>query len=140
MAGGWYRYSGHLSANMINDTAEKCRGCTIKHLSEARVSLQNTENITVLDVADICGNLGHAANHFVHYSPDIAEQIRTLRLDSINNDLTLALDPADISLRLDSIIESVAAWKELEKPVPAAASLAQIAPPKSGGCRCRQKR
>lgn len=122
---------------MLNDNAEKCRGCTIKHLSEVLVALKDTDTNEVIRNAYICGNLAHAANHFMHYSPAIADNIRTLRLDSINDDLSLALPVTEISQRLSGIIEAVAAYNEkpgeTNNPVLGGER-------KASGCRCRRQK
>lgn len=124
---------------MINNDAEKCRGCTIKHLSEALVGASLSKPLTKLDIAYICGNLGHAANHFVHFSPELAACIRTLRLDSINDDLTLAIDQSVLVTRLEQLIDAIASWKE---PPPEAIPIQpdkNLTPTiKKTGCRCRQ--
>ena len=124
---------------MINDNAEKCRGCTIKHLSEAFSLLKEGKDLDKLDIAYICGNLGHAANHFVHFSPEIAAKIRELRLDSINEDLTLALDKITLQTRLEKLILEIGDWKEPE-PVKIVQPAVKSDPPApKRGCRCSQK-
>ena len=128
-----------MREQVIDNDAEKCRGCTIKHLSEVLVALGDTDTSELIRNAYICGNLAHAANHFVHYSPKIAEKIRELRLDCINNDLTLALPLTEIGQRLSDIIEQVAKYKEPVKSVDTKVNTgALMTKPGTGGCRCRK--
>lgn len=125
---------------MINDSAEKCQGCTLKHLTTALVWLEDTEHPEKLKAAYVCGNLAHAANHFVHYSQPIAEKIRQLRLNGINNNLTFAKPTDELTQELQKVLEEVSDYKEPEK------SVLLVAPPEtktaqvpSKGCGCRKR-
>ena len=125
---------------MINDTAEKCRGCTRKHLSEALVWLDIEGEEECIRGTYICGNLAHAANHFIHYSTEISDHIRQVRLDAINENLTLAIPKDEIKQRLESIIKEVTEYKEPAPPEPLSVIRSQTtSSPKKGGCRCSQK-
>lgn len=128
---------------MINDTAEKCRGCTIKHLSEALVWLDAETSDECIRGAYICGNLAHAANHFVHYSAEIADHIRQFRLDSINENLTLAISIEEARAGIEDLIKQVSAYREPPKVVvtvtPTPPTIKAATPIKKGGCRCAQK-
>lgn len=119
---------------IIDHDTEKCRACTVKHLSAALVALEGTE---LLDRADFAGNLGHAANHFMWYSADIAAQIRQLRLDAQDEKLNYALSAEDIRTRLGELLKAVT---DFEEPVeaPVAVPVVQAAP-KASGCGCRRK-
>ena len=126
---------------MVDNDVEKCRGCTIKHLSDVVVSLRDTDLTPVIHNAYMCGNLAHAANHFVKYSAEIADQIRTLRLDSINNDLSLALPVEEIEQRLYKIIELVAKYRTegAVETAPTTENVRVIKTGGGGGCRCQKK-
>ena len=51
---------------MITDQdAEACKQCTLKHLSTALVTLTDDDTPDILKKVYFCGNLSHAANHFV---------------------------------------------------------------------------
>jgi len=73
---------------MIRDTAEKCKACTLKHLSEAYTILISDDDIdTTIKGAHIYGNLLHAANHVVEYSEDLYKTISKVLTDHFTTDL-----------------------------------------------------
>ena len=126
----------------MTDTAEKCKGCTIKHLSDVLVWLQEEDKPEIVRNAYISGNLSHAANHFIHYSPEIADAIRQLRLDCIGEDLKLSLSVSEIEARLKSIISDVAEYTEPTPTQPEnflkTTSHGKAPRTQKGGCRCHQ--
>ena len=130
---------------MINDTAEKCLGCTIKHLTEVLVAINDIDTPEKLRAAYVCGNLSHAANHFMHYNKDIADQIRELRLDCINTDLTFALPLTEIVSRLEDL--TLMAIKSVENNGSVTATKKRVERQQQTGqqttvrgCRCGQKK
>ena len=123
---------------MINDTAEKCRGCTLKHLTTVLAWLDDTDHPPVLRGAYICGNLAHAANHFIHYDKMIASKIRMLRIEGVNNDLSLNLDTETFKKRVEDLIENVASYVEPVEPPVVVSIMARTGAKTSGGCGCRK--
>lgn len=123
---------------MIDLNTEKCRACTIKHLSAALAALEDDDKLAP---AYYCGNLVHAANHFMQYDQTISAQIRQLRLDSQDERLAYTLDKSVIKERLSSLIQAVKDFQEPAKgsqPEALVVSPTVVTPTKTSGCRCRK--
>ena len=128
--------------------AEKCRACTLKHLSTVLVYLDDTDTDPILKAAYVVGNLAHAANHFLQYDITISDEIRALRLEIIDDKFKFIKEPAEIKDALQAIITKITVWKEPEQPVippvyrtNSAATNTSAIPPstKKSGCGCHKK-
>jgi len=93
---------------------EVCRQCTLKHLSTAMVSLTDEDIPNILKQVYFCGNLAHAANHFVKIDEKIAEDIRALRIDAQDDRLNFTMDIEQIKERLIAVIEAVTTYQPPE--------------------------
>lgn len=124
---------------MIDLHTEKCRACTLKHLSAALTALDDVEDS--MAPAYYCGNLVHAANHFLRYDQQISNQIRQLRLDSQDEYLNYRLPLDEIKSRLKNLIQVVVDFKEpVKTDNPPAQPVKAPTPTKTaGGCGCRKK-
>lgn len=130
---------------MIYDNdAEVCRQCTLKHLTTAMVSLTDEESPEMLRKVYFCGNLSHAANHFVKLDEIVAEEMRALRIDAQDDHLDFKLSVDAIKERLLGVIEKVATFKTPATPdagvktTTTTQTSAQPAQPvQKRGCPCR---
>lgn len=122
---------------MIYDfDAETCKQCTMKHLSTALTVVDDSEMPEMLRRVYFCGNLSHAANHLVHLSEQLAEDVRGLRIDAQDDGLNFKMDVSAIKERLLVIINDVSEIKTQppEPPEqPKTASSAATPPPKNSG-------
>lgn len=126
---------------MVSDPyAEACKQCTLKHLSTAVVCLTDEDLPDILKRVYFCGNLSHAANHFVKLDEAIAETMRALRIDAQDDRLEFILDMQDIKNRLVAIIEQVSSFipPEPEQPKPLPMPTSEGAP-KKRGCPCHAR-
>lgn len=127
---------------VIDAKTEDCRQCTLKHLSTALVTLADEDIPDILKRIYFCGHLSHAANHFVHISEDLAEEIRVLRLDAQNDRLEFLLRTDVMQTKLTRIINSIASYQPPAEPVTEAETLqkvAAIAPGQKRGCPCKNR-
>lgn len=140
---------------MVNDfDAEKCKQCTMKHLSTAVAVLRDDGLPDMLRRVYFCGNLSHAANHLVHLDEQLAEDVRGVRIDAQDDGLNFKLTPEEITQRLMAIIDDVSKL-EVKVPEPVEAKAAtpetgstpvveqpaqQAAPVQKRGCPCHAER
>ena len=128
---------------MIDLNTEKCRACTVKHLSAALTALDDSDE---LRGAYFCGNLVHAANHFMRYSQFIADKIRKLRLEAQDEQLQFIQPIDNIRDQLKALINEVTSFEEIapepEKYSETAADKDETVstPKRSAGCPCRNKK
>ena len=121
---------------MIDQNTEKCRACTVKHLSAALTALDDESE---LKGAYFCGNLVHAANHFMHYSQELANEMRQLRLSAQNESLSFILPTEEIRAKLAAIIKQVTEFVEPKNNPEVRIIPIQVSQP-SSGCPCRNKK
>jgi len=128
---------------VIDAKTEDCRQCTLKHLSTALVTLADEDIPDILKRVYFCGHLSHAANHFVHISEDLAEEIRVLRLDAQNDRLEFLLAPDVMQTRLTGIINSITTYQPPPvEPAAEAETLQKVtaaAPGQKRGCPCKNR-
>ena len=103
---------------LTDNAIEACRQCTLKHLATALVCLTDEDSPDILRRMYFCGNLAHAANHFLHVDEKISEDIRQLRLDAQNDELQFTLDPTIIKERLAAVTSAVTAYTPPPPPPP----------------------
>ena len=65
-----------------DDYIEKCKNCTLKHLSAALLLCDDTDYSPILRAAYFSGNLSHAENHIVKIDETLAANIRDIRLST----------------------------------------------------------
>lgn len=121
---------------MIDQNTEKCKACTVKHLSAALTALDDE---SALKGAYFCGNLVHAANHFMHYSQVLADEMRQLRLAAQDESLSFTKPLSDIRTKLEGLIKKVTEFVEPSNNPEV--KITPIQPSQhSSGCPCRNKK
>lgn len=129
---------------IIDDQTETCRQCTLKHLSTALVALTDDTLSDIQKRVYFCGNLSHAANHFVHIDETLAEAVRALRIDAQNDRLEFIMPIQDIEQRLTTVIEQISKFdppppRSAEKITTVKNPATPTTTPQKRGCPCKNR-
>ena len=137
-------------------TIESCKACAMKHLSDALMWLNDEDAEEVVRNAYISGNLSHASGHLLESFPNVADQVRNVRLAILDPNLRMIVDKDTAIEYVQNLIkmlrEEADKREEAEKNANKAAETAETAvtevsavaqiveaPKKSGGCGCGKR-